>query len=69
MECSIYKFFEQSLEGEGKETYPKWIGLNKINATLNELYIKIEELEEKTLNDLRQKIDNINNKILILKIK
>ena len=69
MECSIYKFFEQSLDGEGKETYPKWIGLNKINATLNELYIKIEELEEKTLNDLRQKIDNINNKKINFKNK
>ena len=50
IECSIYKFFEQSLEGEGKGTYPKWVGLNKINKTLNEFYIKIQQLENKTIN-------------------
>jgi hypothetical protein len=62
IECSIHKFFEQSLEGGSKETYPKWIGLNNFYKTLNELYIQIEQLESKTLIDLNQKIDNINNK-------
>ena len=69
IECSIHKFFEQSLEGEGKETYPKWIGLNKINKTLNEFNIKIQQLDKKTLNDLYQKIDNINNKKINFKNK
>ena len=69
IECSIYKFFEQSLEGEDKEIYPKWIGLNKIIKTFSELYIQIDQLEKKTIIDLYQKIDNINNKKITFRNK
>ena len=32
--CSILKFFDQILEGESKQSVPKWPGFNKITNIL-----------------------------------
>ena len=69
IECSIYKFFEQTLEGEGKDTYPKWIGFNKIDIKLVELCFKLEQLETKQLNNLYQKINDVWDKKIKFKNK
>ena len=61
-ECSIHKFFEQALEGETKEDYPKWIGLNNINEKIEELNILIRNLRSISLNDLYEKLNNINER-------
>ena len=67
--CSILKFFAQILEGETKPTLPKWAGLNKINDILKDMKEEIEELREGAINNLEQKLDDINNKKITLKNK
>ena len=67
--CSILKFFDQILEGETKPTLPKWAGLNKINDILKDMKEEIEELREGAINNLEQKLDDINNKKITLKNK
>ena len=67
--CSIIKFFEQALEGETKQTLPKWEGLNNINNTLKNIEIQIEILRQGKLNELNNEIENINYKKNNLKNK
>ena len=61
-ECSFHQFFEQALEGEAKEDYPKWIGFNHINEKINELNYYIINLRSISLYDLNEKINIINER-------
>ena len=67
--CSILKFFDQILEGESKQSVPKWPGFNKITNILIDMKNEIKDLRNATLNELNQKLDNIENSKIILKNK
>ena len=69
IKCSIVKFFDHILEGETKQTFPKWAGLNKIEEILNNMKERIKELKEGSLNDLNLKINDINNQKISFKKK
>ena len=60
--CSMLKFFEQILEGETKETLPKWGGIDEISGILQDIVEQIKKFRNGTLNDLNQKISEINYK-------
>ena len=67
--CSILKFFDQILEGESKQSVPKWPGFNKITNILIDMKNGIKDLRNATLNDLNQKLDNIEDIKIIFKNK
>jgi hypothetical protein len=58
-ECSILKFFDQVLEGELKETLPRWAGIQGINQILENISSKLNGLEDRIEDNLNVQIDNI----------
>ena len=60
-ECSILKFFDQVLEGELKETLPRWAGIEGINRILENISSKLDGLEGRITNNLEVQIGNIEN--------
>ena len=44
-ECSILRFFDEVLEGESKESLPKWAGFEGIKDILNKILGKIGTLK------------------------
>ena len=68
-ECSILKFYEQILEGETKQTLPKWAGIKKISQILMNIKDEIKDLRKNELNELNQELDNIRNKKISFKNK
>ena len=61
-ECSILKLLEQVLDGEIKQTTPRWIGISGINGLLDGLKGQINTLKHTAIRDLDINIDNINTK-------
>ena len=60
-ECSFLQLFEEVLDGEAKQTTPKWIGITGINELLSNLKDQIKDLKIDTIKDLDEKIGYINN--------
>ena len=60
-ECSILRFVDEVIDGESKETLPKWAGFNGIKGVLNNLKSTVIELEENTVNELNEEIRLIND--------
>jgi len=60
-ECSILKFIGEVLDGETKETKPKWAGINGIKGLFQETIDKIDGLSEATKNSLSSNADDANN--------
>ena len=52
-ECSLLKFIGEALDGETKESKPKWIGISGIKNIFVDTKSQIEGLNENTSNDLR----------------
>ena len=52
-ECSFLNFREQILEGETKQTLPKWAGFKRIKEILSDIKYEIKDLRKITLNDLK----------------
>ena len=57
-ECSILKFFEQVLNGEIKQSLPRWAGIEGIREKLNQLETTINGLSGTTYSNLQNSIDN-----------
>ena len=68
-ECSFLNFREQILEGETKQTLPKWAGFKRIKEILSDIKYEIKDLRKITLNDLNKKLGNIENKKISFKNK
>ena len=61
-ECSILKLLEQVLDGEIKQTTPRWIGISGINGLLDGLKSQINSLKTTAITDLKTNISNIDTK-------
>ena len=68
-ECSMLKFFDQVLDGEMKESLPRWAGIEGINGILKDINQQIENLRNGTLQDLNREIGKINDKKVSFKTK
>ena len=51
-ECSMLKFFDQVLEGEIKDSLPRWAGIDGINRILDNINQQIKDLKDGTLTNL-----------------
>ena len=51
-ECSILKFIGEVLDGETKETKPKWAGINGIKGLFQETIVKIKGINTDTKSQL-----------------
>ena len=51
-ECSMLKFFDQVLEGEMKQSLPRWAGIDGINGILGDINKQIQNLRSGTLDSL-----------------
>ena len=59
-ECSILKLLEQVLDGEIKQTTPRWIGISGINGLLEGLKSEINRLKLTAIDQLKRKISDID---------
>ena len=57
-ECSILKFFDEVLEGESKDSLPKWAGINGIKTILNGLKTQLTTMGQNTGSTLQTTFDN-----------
>jgi len=60
-ECSILKFFEQVLNGEIKQSLPRWAGIERIKDILNGVKGSIENLSGESISNLNKKMDTISS--------
>ena len=63
-ECSMLRFFEQILEGEIRNSTPRWPGIEGIDGILSDINNEIEGLRGgalESLNDETEKIENVKN--------
>ena len=60
-ECSILKLLEQVVDGEIKQTTPRWIGISGINGLLDGLKGQINTLKGTAIGELKTKMENIND--------
>ena len=60
-ECSILRFVDEVIDGESKETLPKWAGFNGIKGLLNDLKTTINQMGPNTANKLNSEILKIND--------
>ena len=60
-ECSILRFVDEIIDGESKETLPKWAGFNGIKGILTDLKSEILLMGSGTAAALDREIDKINN--------
>ena len=61
-ECSILKFFGEALNGEAKQSLPRWAGINGIKGLLDRLVITITNLKDTSYSTLNDGITSIGNK-------
>ena len=59
-ECSMLRFFEQVLEGETKQTTPRWPGIEGIGSIITDINGEVHNLKTGTLGELDKEIGNIN---------
>ena len=60
-ECSMLRFFDQILEGEIKQTTPRWPGIEGIGEIIDDINKEVEKLRNGTLNSLNEEISKIKN--------
>ena len=59
-ECSILRFVDEIIDGESKETLPKWAGLNGIKGILVDIRTTINNMGTQTVTDLNNEIKEID---------
>jgi len=59
-ECSILRFVDEVIDGESKETLPKWAGFNGIKSLLKDLKNTINGMKDGTAENLKSEIADIN---------
>ena len=57
-ECSMLKFFDQVLQGEMKQTLPRWAGIEEIKTLLSNLKNTISDMGVGANVELNKKMDN-----------
>ena len=67
-ECSILKFFDEILDGESKETLPKWAGIDGIQTMLDNIKGSLTEIKTNSLSELNSKIDGMDAELSPKKI-
>jgi len=61
-ECSLLKFFDQIIDGEIKQSLPRWAGIEGINDILDGISGALDQLNGVTIeNDLKTLIDKKTN--------
>ena len=58
-ECSMLRFFDQILEGEIKQTTPRWPGIEGIGEIIGDINNEVENLRAGTLDSLKEEITKI----------
>ena len=58
-ECSILKFFDEVLDGELKQTKPRWAGINGINGILDDIITQVDDLKNGAKDDLDREVEAI----------
>ena len=58
----ILKFFGEALNGEAKQSLPRWAGINGIKGLLDRLVITITNLKDNSYSTLNNGITSIENK-------
>ena len=61
-ECSFLKLLEQVVDGEIKQSTPRWIGISGINDLLDNLKDQINRLKDTAIDDLDEKKGGITEK-------
>ena len=61
-ECSLLKFMDEVLDGESKETTPRWAGIEGINGILSKMEENIENMKGTTLRQLDEVIKAIEDR-------
>ena len=61
-ECSLLKLLEQVVDGEIKQTTPRWIGISGINDLLDNLVVQINGLKDTAVGNLEGKKGQIETK-------
>ena len=59
-ECSVLKFFNETLKGESKSELPKWAGIDGIKQILTNIQTKIGDMKDNTISNLNTQEGNIN---------
>ena len=59
-ECSVLKFFNETLKGESKSELPKWAGIDGIKQILTNIQTKIREMRGGTVSGLQTQKTAIN---------
>jgi hypothetical protein len=59
-ECSILRFFGELIDGETKDSLPKWAGMSGIQNILTNLEQTLNNIKDNSLNDINEKIDNLD---------
>ena len=59
-ECSVLKFFNETLKGESKSELPKWAGIDGIKQLLTNIQTKIGEMKDNTISGLETEEGKIN---------
>ena len=60
-ECSILKFFEQVLNGEIKQSLPRWAGIHDIQGLLTSIETTVRGMGSPVLNQLNTKMGTLEN--------
>ena len=63
----MLKFFDQILEGEIKESLPRWEGIDGINGIIDDINGQIQDLRSGTLTQLNAEIGKIEHQKLFFK--
>ena len=61
-ECSILKFFGEVLNGEAKQSLPRWAGINGIKGLLDRIVVTITDLKDHSLTTLENGMETIKTK-------
>ena len=61
-ECTILKLINEFIEGESKQTTPKWPGMVGIKSLFTDTEEEIDKLSSSTLNDLNTQKVNLDGK-------
>ena len=59
-ECSILRFFGEIIDGETKNSLPKWAGMSGIQNILTNIEQTLNDIKDNSLNDINEKIDNLD---------
>ena len=59
-ECSFLRFIDEVLDGESKQSLPKWAGISEIVNMLQRIKTTLEDIKLNSLNEINTKIDNLD---------